>query len=425
MPGLRDIVRGNLGIMTLSAGIWTFAGQLTNPFRSLYILRLGGTPFQIGLIASIAALTRVIPTLIGGQLADTYGRKKIIIITCFMMSLNALVYAFAQDIRWLILAAIISALAHGLREPAFASLIADSTERRTRAQSYALWSIIPPLFGVASPYIMGTLMDKYDFIPMARIGFLLLFAAASIASIIRYYYIEETLPVTGPVKIGVKELTVDTLTGIRETLGTLPRTMKILGIMGALFGLGAAIGQPFWVIYATEDVINLSLSQWGLISAVKTITATLVGFPLARISDKRGRRFLLIPSIIITPLAIVGFINSRTFIQTLLVTVLITVLGSMGMSSGQALFADLTEPHQRGRITAFWSITGTMRSFNLGASPGSLIGASGNLLGGYIYENHNKSTPLYLQSLMVALAAITGLLYLKESKNPPPPPAED
>ena len=425
MPGLRDIARGNLGIMTLSAGIWTFAGQLNNPFQSLFILHLGGTPFQIGLIASIAAITRIIPTLIGGQLADTYGRKKIIIITCFMMSFNALVYAFAQDIRWLIVAAMISALAHGLREPAFASLIADSTERRTRAQSYAMWSIIPPLFGVASPFIMGTLMDRHGFLPMIRIGYLLLFAAATTASIIRYYYIEETLPATGPVKMGIRELTVDTLSGIRETLGTLPRTLKVLGIMGVLFGLGAAIGQPIWVLYATEDVINLSLSQWGLISAVKTITATLVGFPLARISDKRGRRFLLIPSIVITPLAIVGFANSRTFVQTLLVTILITVLGSMGMSSGQALFADLTEPQHRGRITAFWSITGTMRSFNLRASPGSLIGATGNLLGGYLYENHNKPTPLYLQSLMVALAAITGLLYLKEPKNPPPIPAEE
>ena len=133
----------------------------------------------------------------------------------------------------------------------------------------------------------------------------------------------------------------------------------------------------------------------------------------------------LIASIVITPLAIVGFANSRTFIQTLLVTILITVLGSMGMSSGQALFADLTEPHHRGRITAFWSITGTMRSFNLGASPGSLTGATGNLLGGYLYETHNKPTPLYLQSLMVALAAITGLLYLKESKNQPPIPTEE
>ncbi len=95
------------------------------------------------------------------------------------------------------------------------------------------------------------------------------------------------------------------------------------------------------------------------------------------------------------------------------------------MSSGQALFADLTEPHHRGRVTAFWSITGTMRSFNLGSSPGSLIGATGNLLGGYLYGNHHRSTPLYLQGLMVGLATVMGLLYLKETKNPPLIPVED
>jgi MFS family permease len=142
-----------------------------------------------------------------------------------------------------------------------------------------------------------------------------------------------------------------------------------------------------------------------------------VGFPLAQISDKKGRLFLLIPSIVITPIVIAGFINSRNFTQTLLVTILITILSSIGMSSGQALFADLTESYHRGRVTALWSITGTTSSFNLGRSPGSLIGAIGNLLGGYLYENHNKSTPLYLQSLMVGLSAIVGLLYLKEPKK--------
>jgi MFS family permease len=197
--------------MTLSAGIWTFAGQLNIPFQSLYILHLGGTYFHVGLIASIAAITRIIPTLVGGQLADTYGRKKIIVITCFMMSINALVFAFARNIWWLTLATIISAIAHGLREPAFASLIADSTVIGSRAQSYAMWSIIPPLFGVASPYIMGTLMDRYGFLEMIRIGYLIVFIAASIASIIRYHYIEETLRVTNPDKIGIRELTADTL----------------------------------------------------------------------------------------------------------------------------------------------------------------------------------------------------------------------
>jgi MFS family permease len=156
------------------------------------------------------------------------------------------------------------------------------------------------------------------------------------------------------------------------------------------------------------------LSQWGLIAASNTLISTIIGIPLAKIADKKGRIKLLIPSIVLTPISIIAFINSTAFTQTFVVSIIITILGSMGMSSGQALFTDLSDPTHRGRINALWSIAGTMQSFRIGVSPGSIMGATGSLLGGYLYQNLGKSLPLYVQSGMVFLAALTGLIYLKE-----------
>ncbi len=105
--------------------------------------------------------------------------------------------------------------------------------------------------------------------------------------------------------------------------------MLVLGclVMGLFFGLGAAVGSPFWITYATEDVIGLSLSEWGTITAANTLVGTLIGLPLARIADRKGRLYLLFPSIILTPVAIVGFLRCSNFIQTFFVSILITVLG--------------------------------------------------------------------------------------------------
>lgn len=415
--GLLGNLRGNLGVMILSSGIWTLAGQLVWPFQSIYILQLGGSYFHIGLVTSIAAISGLIPTLYGGYLADTVGRRKIINSMSFLLCFNALIFAFARDWRWLIAGSILNSLASGIRQPSFSSIIDDSTDKENRAQSYAIWSIIPPLFGLASPYIMGIYMEKNGVKEMIQIGYLVLFFASFIASVIRFFYIKETLGETTKTGRGFIEISKEMFRGITNTIMTLSKPLWVLGVMGLFFGLGAAIGGPFWITYATEDVIGLSLSQWGLITAANTLMGTLIGIPLARIADRRGRLRLLFPSIILTPFAVLGFIYSRNFTQTFIVSLFITTLGSMGMSSGQALFTDHTRQEQRGRINSLWSVAGTMQAFRVGVSPGSLLGASGNLLGGFLYQEVSKALPLYIQSGLIGLTAITALLFLRKSLN--------
>jgi len=404
-----------MGVMILTSGIWMLAGRLVWPFQSIYILNLGGSYFHIGLVTSIGAISGLIPTLYGGYFADTIGRRKIISSMSFVLSFNALIFAFAKNWQWLVVGSILNSVASGLRQPSFASIIDDSTSEDNRAESYAMWLIIPPLFGLVSPYLMGKYMESRGVVEMLRLGYILLFAASFIASLIRHFYLEETLVRPNNLEFNIRKISIDMFTSIRETLFTLTRPLLILGLMGFFFGLGAAIGAPFWITYATEDIIGLSLSEWGIITSANTITSTLIGLPLARIADKRGRLTMLFPSIILTPIAIVSFINSNGFTQTLITSIIITVLGSMGMSSGQALFTDQTRPENRGRINSLWSFTGTMPSFQVGASPGALLGATGNLIGGYLYQNINKALPLYIQSGLVAMTALTALIFLRQS----------
>jgi MFS family permease len=414
---ILDNFRGNLGVMMVSAGLWTFSGQLVWPFQSIFVLRLGGSYFHIGLIAAIGAIAGILPNLLGGYLADTLGRRKMIISMSFLVSLNTLIFYFAMDWRWLIAGSIINSVAIGLRQPAFTSIIADSTKEDSRAQGFALWAIVPPFFGIISPFFMGVLMEQHGDLPMLRLGYLTLFLVSFIASSIRFFFLKDTIT-----RVDLKENTPRTtvwniINSLRESISILTRPLWILGLMGLFFGLGAAIGGPYWVTYATQDVLGLSLSQWGLIAAANNLTSTVVSLPLGRIADRKGRLKLLIPSITITPLAILAFTQSQGFIPTLIISVLITVLGSMGMSSGQALFTDLTKKEYRGRINALWNVAGTMQSFRIGVSPGSLLGATGNLLGGFLYENVGKAVPLYLQSGLIGLTAITGMKYLSEPER--------
>ena len=191
--GRWDFLKGNIGVMFLSSGLWNIAGSMTWPFYALYVLELGGRHIDIGLISAVGAVTRIVPTLFGGYLADTLGRKKILYSMSFFLALNTLMFAYAPDFRFLFLATILEALFSGIRDPAFMSLLADSTTPDNRATTMALWQVVPSLFGLLSPYAIGLVMDVRGILPAMRFAYTLTFLLATVASFLRYRYLEETL----------------------------------------------------------------------------------------------------------------------------------------------------------------------------------------------------------------------------------------
>lgn len=411
---VRSLWRGNIGIMMVTSGLWSFGGQMTWPFWSLYVLHLGGNYFHIGLLSAIGSVVSIIPAIFGGYLADTIGRKRMVYSMSFLLSVTVLIWFAAPSWHWLILATVFEAAAAGLRGPAFNSIIADSTVAETRAESYALTHIVPPLFGIFSPFIIGVYMDRLGIVPAQRNAYLILFVLSMAASLLRFRLLRETLPPEELEHVKASEILGETFSGMRETVKVMPRQLWILTVMGVLFGFGTAIGGLYWVTYATEDVIHLTNAQWGLISTANMLVSTIISLPFARLADQKGRLKLMMPSMLLTPLAIVAFVYSGNFYQVLVVGVTTTILGRMGAAASQALFTDYSLQEHRGRINALWSVIGTVQTFNIGTMSGSALGAAGNLLGGYLYGNITRASPLLVEAGLVAGAACVGLLFLKE-----------
>jgi hypothetical protein len=71
--GKRGILRGNIGGMILTSGLWNLAGSMTGPFFPLYILELGGNYVDIGIISALRAAMGILPSFLGGYLADAVG----------------------------------------------------------------------------------------------------------------------------------------------------------------------------------------------------------------------------------------------------------------------------------------------------------------------------------------------------------------
>jgi len=66
----------NAWILTSTSSVWSIGGAMANPFQSLYFAELGASPFVIGLLVTYGTAVTILALLVGGYVADTWGRKE-------------------------------------------------------------------------------------------------------------------------------------------------------------------------------------------------------------------------------------------------------------------------------------------------------------------------------------------------------------
>lgn len=402
--GRWAILKGNIGIMLLSSGLWNLAGAMTWPFYSLYVLELGGSHITIGLISALGAVTRIIPTLFGGYLADILGRKKILYSMSFIIAANELLLAFAPNHNYLYLAATIEALAGGLRGPAFMSILADSTTPDNRAFSYSLWQVFPPLFGLFSPYAIGLLMDARGVLIAMRWAYIFTFAMGIVASFLRYRYIEETLTDKREVNGDLRSVPKEILAEFKETFSRLPFQLWIFLAIDFVFTFAWALTEPYFVTYANEEA-GLTGAQWGLVSMLVTVTRTLITPPAAWASDRHGRLKFILPCMFLWPAGFFLFGRSGGFQAILFARLLIAVSGSIGSPAWDAMFTDYAPKEYRGRFSAIADVSW------------SLIWGAGNAAGGAIYQDYSKRAIFELSAALLVIGAFAAILKVREPEK--------
>jgi len=402
--GRRGILRGNIGVMILTSGLWNLAGSMTGPFFPLYVLELGGNYVDIGLISALRAVVVILPSFLGGYLADTVGRKRMLYSMSFLLSLNQLLYALAPHYTFLFVVVTLDALWEGLRGPSFFALIADSTVPRSRALSYGMWQITPSLFGLFSPYIIGILMDSYGIAVALRWAYLAVFTTSFTASFLRYKLLEETLPAEDKRKIDSRTALRETVSDFRETAKVIPRQIWIIFGLNYISNFAGSLCGSYFVTYA-KDKIGVTMAQWGFISTLLTAINISVRLPAAWASDRYGRLKFILPSLFLMPISFFLFVRCENFLQVAMVRTAMMILDSVQGPSREALVVDFSPKEHRGRISAIGSIS---------MAP---IGSSASVIGGALYQGVSMEAPFLASSVLQLGGAVYALLAFKEPKK--------
>ena len=249
---LRQL-RGNVRGVVYTEPLWGIPYGLYAPYASIYMLALGLTDSQIGLITSIGLLFQIFWALMSGAITDKLGRKRAVLISDLVSwSISCLILAFAQNFAHFVLAAIFASVWR-VAMTSWTCLMVEDTDPALLVEIYS-WIYIGGLVTAFVAPLGGLLVVRVSLVPAVRILYLLAFVMMTAKFFIMNGMVHETDRGLARMHETRHEPLFAVLRGsssvLREILHS-PVILTVIGLM-VIVGITRMISNTFWSIMVTE-----------------------------------------------------------------------------------------------------------------------------------------------------------------------------
>ncbi|HEV8558426.1 MAG TPA: MFS transporter [Actinophytocola sp.] len=273
-------------------------GTMVLPFLALFLTAKGMSITTAGLVVTVVGAGATCSQLVGGALADLWGRRTTFVVGPFAAAGFLLLLGYVESLPMILLAAFLSGLALQLYQPASAAVIADVVPPAHRPRAYGLmyWAVNVG-FSVAS--VLGGLL--------ARQGFLWLFWVDSLTCLVFGLVIWRLMPrdttPPAPSAGSYREVLRDGVMVAYVLLlllhasvqfqmsSTLPLAMGLSGLSPTDFGLAIAVNGVLVVIvqpllvnrlsrYDRSKVLSVGILLMGTGFGATVLASTLLSYAL-------------------------------------------------------------------------------------------------------------------------------------------------
>jgi len=261
------------------------------------MFQLGVLDFQIGLLLTIGRLVQVITALIGGALTDRFGRNVTTFFAdCVSWSIPTLIWAFAQDFRWFIAAAVFNSFWQISNVSWECLWIDDMSDDANSIRIFFNWLYICGLLAVFFAPIAGFFVGLHGVIPVMRVLFVITFLSMTAKFIIIRVLASES-------KLGLERMAaVKTISFVKQIQGYKEVFLQIIRSKGMLRALALQssaqitiiITTTFFALYITQ---NLGLPEEFLAFFPILRSAVMISFLFFiqhRLNKFNQRRIMLI-----------------------------------------------------------------------------------------------------------------------------------
>ena len=353
------------------------------------VLRAGTA--VIGLIEGLAETTASLMKIYSGALSDKLGKRKWITVIGYTISTIAKPFMyFAGTWHWVLGVRVADRLGKGIRTAPRDALVAGSIGEKQRGLAFGL-------------HRAGDTAGAFFGLSIAAL--IVWLAQSGAADLTRNTFQVAVVVSIVPAVLAVFVLAI----GARDVAGEGKSTAPILSLKGmdkrfkifllvlVVFTLGNS-SDAFIILRAQErglDVLQLML----MLMTFNLIYSILAG-PLGALSDKVGRRRLLICGWIAYGLVYLGFALSRTGWQ------IWTLFGFYGIyyaateGSAKALIADLVPAERRGMAYGLYNAAIGLTAFPASALAGLIW------QGAFGWHGFGPAAPFYFGAVLALLAGV-------------------
>ena len=416
-------VTGNLRVLTVTDLLGNFSRRLVFPYASLYILALGGSATQIGLIAFLSQVAGLFLLPVAGHITDRADRIRLLVLAGFLSTAFLALNVIAPNWQMIGLATLLTGLVV-FQFPAYASLVADALVRGGRGQGIGVTNTVSNSLAIVAPYLAGLVVVRWGDNLGIRVLYGIMVVLYLAQTLIQMRFLRE--PSGAPRESLRLQAMLDALgqayRGIPALVRQMPAALRALALVIMLSFITQSLVGPFWVVYAV-DRAGLSAAQWGLILLVESVVGVALFIPAGMLVDRWGRTTTLVTALVLSTLATPLFVILSGFAAVLLVRGVLAVAFVLGLASCVALMADLVPRASRGQVMAAIGMGGIQLG-SVGNPGGPAVGyliippvMLAGLAGGFLYAL-NPVVPWIVATGTGLLAVVLAVAFVRDPGDP-------
>lgn len=369
-----------------------------NPVLNPFAQSLNTPDSLLGLVAAASTIPGILISLPAGSLSDILGRRKVVLLSCFVFASAPFLYLFVTSWWQLALVRFYHGFATAIFVPVANAFVVELFPSK-KGERMSLFSSATAVGRTIAPLLGGYLLyvTVYDFH--------MLYVTVGLAGLITLFI----MSFLSRKKLAHESVNASPMMTQRRRLfegwKNIARNPKILvtSLLEAsqYYAYGAV---EFFLIGYLKDVAHLDVFSIGIVSGLQIAVIPLSGPFMGILSDKMGRKTPIILGSLIAAVAITAFPFTTQFSLIALESVLYGLGFSMVTSSTPALVSELTKKDLIGTGLGFLSTI-----MDVGQTSGPII--TGLLLGtGFGYTGSFIGISAIIVSCCLLFAVIQSMV---------------
>jgi MFS family permease len=335
-------------VLTFATFIDMLGTFLLFPFFALYITaRFGVGMTQVGILFAINSAGNIVGGMIGGALADKYGRRIIIIFGLVVSGTGSILMGLANNLYIFYTLAAFLGLFGNFGGPARQAIVADLLPEEKQAEGFGILRVAFNLSAVIGPIFGGFLAGK---------SYMLLFIADAASSLITAVIVYLVIPETKPQKQedGPEESVMKTIIGYKVVLKDLAFIL-FLAVSSITVLVYMQLNSTLSVFL--RDFHGFLPQVFGLLLSLNAVMVVLFQFWITRkISKYAPMKMMILGTFFyMIGFSMYGFVSA---IYLFFIAMAIITIGEMiVVPVGQSTAAYFAPEDKRGRYMAVFGMS--------------------------------------------------------------------